>query len=161
MDVAIQQLSNCPYSGPLGQIYRECKAVELIAHKLAQIESCAIDMPLPDKLPLNDVERVHHAKEILIRDLENPPRLFDLARALGTTHPQLNRGFRIIFGTSVFGYLRKMRLEKARHLLEKGRMNVTEAAFAVGYNSLSSFSRAFSAHFGSKPVSYLTKKMNS
>lgn len=157
MDVAIQQLLNCPYSGPLGQIYQECKVIELIAHKLAQIESCAIDMPLPGQLPLSDVERVHHAKEILIGDLENPPRLFDLARALGTTHPQLNRGFRKIYGTSVFGYLRKMRLEKARHLLEKGRMNVTEAALAVGYNSLSSFSRAFSAHFGSKPVSYLKK----
>ncbi|MEJ2157126.1 MAG: helix-turn-helix transcriptional regulator [Desulfobacteraceae bacterium] len=81
-----------------------------------------------------------------------------MARAVGTTHTQLNRGFRRIYGTSVFGYLRKMRLEKARHLLEKGKMNVTEAAMAVGYNSLSSFSRAFSNHFGMKPMRYLKKE---
>jgi AraC-like DNA-binding protein len=35
---------------------------------------------------------------------------------------------------------------------------VTEAALAVGYNSLSSFSRAFAAHFGSQPFRFLEKK---
>jgi AraC-like DNA-binding protein len=155
MEAAIQQLLNCPYSGPLGQIYQEGKAIELMAHKLAQMESSAVDLPVSNKLRLDDIERVHHAKDILISDLENPPRLFDLARAVGTSHTQLNRGFRKLYGTSVFGYLRKMRLEKARHFLEQGSMNVTEAAMAVGYSSLSSFSRAFSAHFGLKPVSYL------
>jgi AraC-like DNA-binding protein len=157
MDVTIQQLLNCPYTGPLGQIFQENRAIELIAHKLAQIESSAVDLLASNKLRLDDVERVHHAKDILIRDLENPPRLFDLAIAVGTTHTQLNKGFRKIYGTSVFSYLRKLRLEKARHLLEKGGMNVTQAALAVGYNSLSSFSRAFSDHFGLKPVSYLKK----
>ena len=62
-----------------------------------------------------------------------------------------------MYGATVFGYLRKMRLEEARRLLEKGDMNVTEAALAVGYNSISSFSRAFSAHFGSKPLSFVKK----
>jgi AraC family transcriptional regulator, transcriptional activator of the genes for pyochelin and ferripyochelin receptors len=157
METAIQQIINCPYSGSLGKIYQESRAIELIAHKLAQIESSAMDLPASNKLRLNDVERVHHAKDILIRDLENPPRLFDLARAVGTTHTQLNRGFGSIFGTSVFGYLRKLRLERARHFLEQGSMNVTEAAVAVGYNSLSSFSRAFSAHFGLTPASYLKR----
>lgn len=157
MDATIQHLLNCPYSGPLGQIYQEGKAVELIAHKLAQIESSTEDTPVSNKLRMEDIERVHHAKDILISDLENPPKLFELSRAVGITHTQLNMVFGKIYGTSVFGYLRKMRLEKAKHLLEKRRMNVTEAAFAVGYNSLSSFSRAFSAHFGSKPVNYLKK----
>jgi AraC-like DNA-binding protein len=152
MVTAVRQLLNCPYSGPLGEIYREGKVVELMAHKLAQIEASAAAASEFNQLRPDDLERVCHAKEILNRDLENPPKLFDLARAAGTTHTQLNRGFRKIYGTSVFGYLRKMRLEKARDYLEKGEMNVTEAAFAVGYNSLSSFSRAFSAHFGFKPV---------
>ena len=155
MDAVIHQLIACPYSGPLGQMYQESKAIELIAHKLAQIAVSTEAVATSNELRLDDIERVHHAKDILISDLENPPKLFELSYAVGTTHTQLNRGFRKIYGTSVFGYLRKMRLEKARHLLEKGRMNVTETAFAVGYNSLSSFSRAFSAHFGLNPVSYL------
>ncbi|MGD9365309.1 MAG: AraC family transcriptional regulator [Desulfobacteraceae bacterium] len=152
MTTTVHRLLNCPYAGPLGQIYQESKAVELIAHKLAQIQASTSTLPGSNQLRLDDIERIYLARKILIHDLENPPRLFDLARAAGTTHTQLNRGFRRIYGTSVFGYLRKMRLEKARDLLEKEGMNVTEAAFAVGYNSLSSFSRAFSAHFGCRPV---------
>jgi AraC family transcriptional regulator, transcriptional activator of the genes for pyochelin and ferripyochelin receptors len=157
MDSAIQQLLNCPYSGPLGLIYQESKAIELIAHKLAQIESSAKSSPTPNRMRLDDIERVRHARDILMRNLESPPRLFDLAAAAGTSHTQLNRCFQKVYGTSVFGFLRKMRLEEARHLLEKGGMNVTEAAFTVGYNSISSFSRAFSEHFGSSPLSFRKK----
>jgi AraC family transcriptional activator of pyochelin receptor len=157
MDAAILQLLHCPYSGTLGLIYRESKAMELIAHKLAQIESAAKPVPESMKLRLDDVERVRFAKEVLARNLENPPRLFDLARTVGTSHTQLNQGFRKMYGTSVFGYLRKLRLEEARHLLEKGNMNVTEAAMAVGYNSISSFSRAFSEHFGSNPMGFMKR----
>ncbi len=152
MATAVHRLLNCPYTGPLGQIYQEGQAIELIAHKLAQIQTSTSTEPGSNQLRLDDIARVYRARKILIRDLENPPRLFDLARAAGTSHTQLNRGFKRIHGTTVFGYLRKMRLEKAKELLERGRMNVTEAAVAVGYNSLSSFSRAFSAQFGFKPV---------
>jgi len=161
MDAAILQLLNCPYSGTLGLVYQESKAIELIAHKLAQIESCAKPASEIVKLRLDDVERVRFAKEILARNLENPPRLFDLARTVGTSHTRLNQGFRKMYGTSVFGYLRKLRLDEARNLLEKGNMNVTEAAMAVGYNSISSFTRAFSDHFGSNPIRFMKRAADS
>ena len=161
MNAAILQLLNCPYSGTLGLIYQESKAIELIAHKLAQIESSAKPAPEMMKLRLGDVERVRFAKEILARNLENPPRLFDLARTVGTSHTLLNQGFRKMYGTSVFGYLRKLRLEAAREFLERGDMNVTEAAVSVGYNSISSFTRAFSKHFGSNPMRLLKKTKSS
>jgi AraC-like DNA-binding protein len=83
--------------------------------------------------------------------------LFDLARTVGTSHTQLNQGFRKMYGTSVFGYLRKLRLDEARNLLEKGNSNVTEAALAVGYNSISSFTRAFSEHFGLNPMKFMKR----
>lgn len=155
MDAAVLQLLHCPYSGTLGLMYQESKAIELIAHKLAQIESSTQPASEIMKLRLDDVERVRFAKEILARNMENPPKLFELARTVGTSHTQLNQGFRRIYGTSVFGYLRKLRLDEARKLLEKGNMNVTEAAMAVGYNSISSFTRAFSDQFGSNPKGFM------
>lgn len=158
IDALIGQFLDCPYSGPLGMIYREAKAIELMAHKLAQIEPPLEQGPASTGMRADDIERVHYARDILIGNLENPPRLFDLARAAGTSHTQLNRGFKKMYGVSVFGYLRKLRIEEARQLLEKGSMNVTEVALAVGYNSLSSFCRAFSAHFGATPLSFLKTK---
>jgi AraC-like DNA-binding protein len=153
MEAAIDKLLHCPYSGTLGLIYQESKVIELIAHKLAQIEASTHPVKVKAELKLRseDVQRVRFARQILIENLETPPRLFDLARSVGTSHTRLNMGFRNIYGTSVFGYLRRLRLEEARSLLEKGGLNVTEAAISVGYNSVASFSRAFTAHFGANP----------
>lgn len=157
MTAAIHQILNCPYSGPLGLLFQESKAIELIAHKMAQIESSAKTAPASPQIRLENIERVHYAKEILQKNLEAPPRLLDLAHTVGTSHTQLNKGFRELYGTSVFGCLRTMRLEKARELLENGSMNVTQAALTVGYNSIASFSRAFSDHFGLTPLNFIKK----
>jgi AraC-like DNA-binding protein len=158
MEAAIGKLLRCPYAGTLGLIYQESKVIELIAHKLAQIEASTHPETTRMKLHPEDVERVRFAKQILIRNLESPPRLFDLARRVGISHSRLNRSFRRIYGTSVFGYLRHLRLEEARQLLEKGAMNVTEAAMAVGYNSIASFTRAFSTHYGASPMKFKPKR---
>ena len=151
-NMAVHQILNCPYQCPLKRLYLESKALELISHNLAQFVFPESTLKNHSALRPDDIERIHHAGEIISRDLENPPTLLELARLVGLSHTKLNRGFREIFGTTVFGYLRKIRLERARLLLEKQRMSVTEAAFSVGYNSLPSFSTAFSRHFGLKPI---------
>ncbi|PIE63560.1 MAG: hypothetical protein CSA26_12405 [Desulfobacterales bacterium] len=48
-------------------------------------------------------------------------------------------------------YLHILRLEKARELIASREYNVTGAAFAVGYSSLSHFSKAFRQEFGITP----------
>ena len=151
-NMAIHQIFNCPYQCPLKRLYLESKALELISHNLAQFVSPESTSTNPSALRPDDIERIHHAKEIISRDLENPPTLFELARLTGLTHTKLNRGFREVYGATVFGYLHQIRLEQAKLLLEEQRMNVTEVAFTVGYNSLPSFSTAFSKHFGLKPM---------
>ncbi|RLA86994.1 MAG: hypothetical protein DRG58_11305 [Deltaproteobacteria bacterium] len=148
MHMAIHQILNCPYQGLTRRIYLEGLALELIAHLIAE----DIQPKAPPALRPADREKISHAREIISRDLENPPTLLELARLVGLSHTKLNRGFREIYGTTVFGYLRKIRLEQAKLLLEEQRMSVTEAAFSVGYNSLPSFSTAFSRHFGLKPI---------
>ena len=151
MDMAIHHLLVCPYAGSMKELYLEGKAIELIAHKMAQISPAEGLTGSPPRLRHDEVERIRRAKEILGHDLDNPPGLFELARSVGITHTKLNKGFRELFGTTVFGELRKIRLEIARRLLEEEGMNVTEAALNVGYNSIASFSRAFTEHFGRNP----------
>lgn len=152
MNLSIQHLLDCPYTGLMKELYMENKAIELIVHKLAQTLTTNDKEKMPLKIDFNETDRIHRAGEILCRDLESPPRLSDLAHAVGTNHCRLNAGFRKIFGTTVFGYLRQRRLIEAKRLIEEDQMSVTEAAFSVGYNSISSFSKAFSKYFGIQPV---------
>ena len=51
----------------------------------------------------------------------------------------------------MMGTIRKLRLERAMRFLNSGKMNVTETAYDVGYNSLSHFASVFTKHFGIKP----------
>lgn len=158
MDTTIEHLITCPYTGPARQLYMESKVVELIAHKIAQI--CLSDIghsPLPDWHP-QDIERIRQARDILCSDLENPPKLYDLARSVGVNQGKLNLGFRKFYGATVFGYLRRLRLLEAKRLIDQGDMNVTEVALCVGYNSLPSFSKAFSEFFGISPMQCLKKR---
>jgi AraC-like DNA-binding protein len=160
MQTSVHEILSCPYHGSIKRMYMESKAMELITHQLAHVVFPETSLKKSSVLRPDDIERIHHAREIISRDLENPPTLFELARLVGLTHTKLNRGFREIYGTTVFGYLHKIRLERARLLLEEQRMNVTEAAFTVGYNSLPSFSTAFSKHFGLKPMTCIKNSLH-
>jgi AraC-like DNA-binding protein len=161
MQTAVDHLQHCPYEGPLQRLYMESKVIELIAHKFAQLCLAGQGSRKAAELPPQDMERIRHARDILCADLENPPKLSELARSAGINHCKLNIGFRQVYGTTVFGYLRQMRLLEAKRLLDSDEMNVTEAALSVGYNSLPSFSRAFLEFFGIPPVQCIKKRFRS
>ena len=88
-------------------------------------------------------ERVERARYLLERDLENPPSLKMLADEVGCSPFYLSRTFAQETGVSIPKFLRMKRIEKAAELIQTGKMNVTEAAMAVGYASLSAFNKAF------------------
>lgn len=155
MDAALYQIINCQYQGLTRCLYIESKALELIAYKLEQLISNDYKKREKFVLQPSDVEKVHYARDLAVRDLENPPRLLDLARSVGLSHTKLNFGFRKIYGTTLFDYIRYLRLKRARLLLDEGEMNVTEAAFSVGYSCLSYFTKAFREQFGIAPGEYL------
>jgi len=157
MFAAIDQILNCPYSGSMRRLFIEGKAMELITYKIDQMIQTGSTKPEAFPLKFDEYERIKKAAQILAGTPEAPPGLFDLAKAVGTTHTQLNIGFKKMYGTTAFGYLRQIRLEKAKHLLESGRSNVTLTAYEVGYNSIPSFSKAFSNYFGINPAACMKK----
>jgi AraC family transcriptional regulator len=99
-------------------------------------------------------DRVERTKELLARDLANPPTLEALGREVGCSPFYLSRSFSREVGLTIPQYLRKLRMERAAELLRSGRYNVTEAATEVGYASLSHFSKAFCETIGCCPVLY-------
>ena len=87
-----------------------------------------------------------------------PPTLAELARQSQINECALKRGFRQVFGTTVFGYLHNYRLEYARQLLDQGTKTVIGVAHTVGFASRSSFARAFRKKFGVNPAQYLRQR---
>ena len=151
MRATIFQIFNCPYQGWAKNFFLEGKVLELVAHKIGQIE--AVDSRKPDTRPLTptDVDRIREAARLLTNDMEKSPDLNQLARSVGMCRSKLHRCFRMVYGITPFEYMRNRRLEVAMDFLMEGRMNVTQAAYAVGYSSPSYFTKAFKKYFGHLP----------
>lgn len=99
-------------------------------------------------------DRVTQVVKMLRRDLLNPPTLQQIAQEVGCSPFYLSRMFSKERGQTIPQFIRQLRLERAAGLLRSGTHNVTEAAFAVGYSSLSHFSQAFHQQFGCCPGLY-------
>lgn len=151
MQLALQQMLDCPYQGVIKQMYLESKTLEVLALWLDQVHSEPHSAQLPPVARTIDVDRIYQAKEILLQRLENPPSLLALARQVGLNDCTLKRGFKQVFGTTVFGYLHQHRMEYARSLLRENQHSVTAIAQLVGYTNLSAFSSAFRKKYGVSP----------
>jgi len=155
MQMVLRQILHCPYTGVIKQLYLESKAWELLTLCLHDALSHeGPPSPLINLKPV-DIERIHQARDILLQHFNNPPTLAELARQIHLNEYALKRGFRQVFGTTVFGYLHHYRLDYAHHLLQQGGKTVTGVAHTVGFASRSSFARAFRKKFGVNPGQYL------
>ncbi|NJN38384.1 MAG: helix-turn-helix transcriptional regulator [Acaryochloridaceae cyanobacterium CSU_3_4] len=156
MQTTLHQLLHCPFVGITQKMYLETKVWELMALLIDQEQDLKIGLRSTTPLKTDDIERVHHAKDILLQHHSNPPSLMDLARRVGLNDCTLKRGFRQVFGTTAFGYLQDHRLEQARQLLQEQQLNVSEVARYVGFSSCSGLSRAFRKKYGVSPKQYMT-----
>jgi AraC-like DNA-binding protein len=154
MQVILQQILQCPYQNFTKRFFLECKAWELLALILEQELESLEGKPLVTKLKSDDVDRLYQAKALLVKQLDHPPSLMQLARQVGLNECTLKQGFRQMFNTTVFGYLRQCRMERAQLLLMQGQMSVYEAAQAVGYASQCRFANAFRKTFGVNPKAF-------
>lgn len=150
---AVQSILNCPYQDPIRQMYLEAKTLEILA---LQLEVMSADCQKPNKslnLERHDIDRIYDAKEILTQHLDNPPSLMELARQVGLNEYKLKVGFRQVFNTTAFSYLRDCRMERARELLRE-QQTIASVAARVGYASPTAFNRAFQCKFGINPKRY-------
>jgi AraC-like DNA-binding protein len=70
---------------------------------------------------------------------------------VGLNSNKLKKNFKELFGIPVFKYVQEERLKKAYELLQNTDKTVQEAAWEVGYESISSFSNAFYKKFSARP----------
>ncbi|VCU71394.1 Regulatory protein PchR [Pigmentiphaga humi] len=147
-----RQLLACPLRGNLRDLYLAGKALELTSSVLAGLELATAGTAQGDALTLSprQLEALHEARALLLEQLSEPPGLAALGRQVGLNVTTLTRGFRTLFGCSVYQFVRDQRLELAYRMLAAGRCSVAHAASAAGYSD-SHFSKAFQKRFGIAP----------
>ena len=153
LHVVLNQIFGVNLSESAEKLYYHGKVLEILglyfSEKKPDTETCPF---------LNDqetVRKIKNAKEYLLKHLEAPPGLKELAKVAGLNEYQLKVGFKEIYGNTVFGYLLDHKLDHARVLLDTARFQVNEVAYQIGYANPSHFIAAFKKKFGVTPKKYL------
>ncbi|UQX01431.1 helix-turn-helix transcriptional regulator [Streptomyces sp. RerS4] len=103
---------------------------------------------------LEDLKRLRRARDRMDRDYAEPLDVPALARDALMSAGHFSRSFRAAFGESPYSYLMTRRIERAKALLRRGDLSVTDVCFAVGCTSLGSFSSRFTELVGESPSAY-------
>ena len=151
LQVPFIQMKENKMSSLLRLIYLESKAMEIVVLILDNEIIKHKDTTRKIKLNKSDLSKMYTVKKIMIESLENPPTILELSKIVGLNTYKLKVGFKEMFGTTVFGYLRDIRMEKARLLLENHELNINEIANEVGYSNPSHFATAFRKKYGVTP----------
>ncbi|MEV7106419.1 helix-turn-helix transcriptional regulator [Streptomyces atroolivaceus] len=105
-------------------------------------------------MTLEDLVRLRRARDRMDRDYAEPLDVPASARTALMSPGHFSRTFRAAYGETPYSYLMTRRIERAKALLRRGDMTVTEVCFAVGCTSLGSFSSRFTELVGESPSSY-------
>lgn len=149
----IDSILNCTYRDGLKKMYLQSKCLELL---VIQADIYNKSMRVKDGIIKTDYdkERILYAREYLLEHINCPPSLIELSRLAGINEFKLKKGFKEMFGNTVFGYLSDARLEIAKTELIGKKKSATEIAFNLGYSSAQHFSNAFKKKFGISPRYY-------
>jgi AraC-like DNA-binding protein len=97
-----------------------------------------------------DLEKAYLVKAIIEKEYYKPCRVIDLAQRVGTNKSSLNLAFRLISGMPVKKFIKHLRIEKAKDLLETTGNPVEIIASRVGLHR-TNLERNFKKLYGKSP----------
>lgn len=155
--LVIEQMIHNPYEGILKNIFLQSKAMELLIYSSDQFIKNEPEERFGCRFLTHPEDRLKiiQARDILLEHLDSPITIKELARKVAMNECYLKKGFKAMFGATVYDYFQKERMERAKVLLYENGHSVSEVAVKMGYSCISHFSTAFKKHTGLKPCELL------
>lgn len=157
--LVLEALLNHTYTDSLENIFINAQTQMLLLYSLdCMLGEKEIDV-ISCKFLANeaDREKIVNAREILIKHIGEPITIKELSRKVAINECYLKKGFKELFGTTIFDFYQSQRMEHAKYLLYEKGLSVTEVSMLLGYSSISHFSTAFKKHTGLKPCELLLR----
>lgn len=149
-------LLNHSYSGSLENIFVNAKIHELLLYSLeCLVEEKGEGFSCKFLADESGRERIYQSREILLQHIGDPITIKELSRKVAMNECYLKKGFKEVFGTTIFDFYQQQRMEHAKYLLYEKGLSVTDVSALLGYSSISHFSAAFKKHTGLKPCELL------
>ncbi|OJV14491.1 MAG: AraC family transcriptional regulator [Dyadobacter sp. 50-39] len=143
----IRDVKQCREGGAMRNLMIQSKVLELLAWQVAQFRG----PERVERISAADIDKLHQLKKFLDIHFLEEHSLAELSRICLLNEFKVKKGFKEMFGTTVFGYLRKLRMDHAEQLLLDASRSVEEVSDLLGYEHAQHFSTAFKKYRGVNP----------
>ena len=156
---AIEALLNHTFTDDLENIFINAQTQILLLYSMDCMLGEKVNASFECKFLANadDREKIIKAREVLLQHIGEPITIKALSRKVAINECYLKKGFKEIFGSTIFDFYQSQRMEHAKYLLYDKGLSVTEVSSLLGYSSISHFSTAFKKHTGIKPCELLMR----
>jgi len=150
MKRVINDICESKKTGELKRLYTESKVLELLMLQLEQMQQSG-EKPGRPIISSDDMSKLYKAKELLDRDYVSPPTIIELSKLISLNEFKLKQGFKAYYGTTVYGYVTRLRMETARRMILYENKSIGEVAHAVGFKHQAHLTDAFKKYYGILP----------
>ena len=157
--MAIEALLNHTYTDTPANIFVNAQMQILLLYSMDCMLGDKEEQTFTCKFLANEEDRnkIIKAREILLEHIGEPITIKALSKKVAINECYLKKGFKEIFGTTIFDFYQSQRMEHAKYLLFEKGLSVTEVSHLLGYSSISHFSTAFKKQTGIRPCELLLR----
>ena len=134
-------------------LFLKAKTYELFSHLYNRNRDLNVEQ-CPFLTNEENFKKIKKAKDIIIKNMSNPPSLIELSEEINLSLKKLKEGFKKIYGKPVYQFLIEYKMELAKKLLSENDFNVNEVSLKLGYSTASHFITAFKNKYGLTPKNY-------
>ena len=153
--MVLEALLNHSYTDSLENIYINAQTQMLLLYSMESMIGAKEDFTSKFLANEADREKIAKARDILLMHISEPLTIKALSRKVAINECYLKKGFKEMYGTTIFDFFQSQRMEHAKYLLYEKSLSVTDVSSLLGYSSISHFSTAFKKHTGLKPCELL------
>jgi AraC-like DNA-binding protein len=147
------QIFNCRLPVKSRTLFYESKVMEvfslIVSDEVVKHERCEVIALSPYEL-----QKIKEIPQMLLEQPFELPNLLSLADKLVINPKKLTKGFKLVYGDTIFSYHRKFSLQRASAMLLNTEKSINEIAYEIGYSSPSNFCAAFKRQYSITPLKY-------
>ncbi len=158
MEDHVKKLRNISYDTISDALKIEGSLYQLLSMQINRHEKIQNGDIVPDSLSKKELKTIRRYSEKILKNPSFNYTLEKISQDTGLSQAKLQEGFKFLYGRTVTGYIRHVRLETARDLMETTDLNISQIVYSIGFTSRSYFSKIFKEKYEMTPME-LKKQM--
>lgn len=147
----IQKIDKIKEKGMVKTLKMEALLYEILSFHIQQHNKSQLGVPLPTSLSSRELKIIRKIGKDIIKNPSFQYSLTTMSLKSGLSQAKLQEGFKFLYKRTVTEYVRHIRLEKSRELLNAANLNISQVVYTIGFTSRSYFSKIFKEKYNISP----------